>query len=328
MKKSLVALVLAALAVGGASGATAAAPKQRTGMNTKNIVQVAASDRQFSTLVSLVKKAGLAGALSKGSLTVFAPTNAAFAYLKAHDPATYKAATTDTAVLKKVLTYHVVGKKVPAGAAIAAAKKRANVTTLEGEKIALSVVGGKLKLNGSTTVVAANVMASNGVIHVINRVLVPPSLAKAPAPVNSILQLAAGNPDFSTLVSLVQKAGLVPALSGAGPFTIFAPTNEAFQKLATAAPATYQAVLADPKLLTKVLTYHAVAGAIKSTQAITVAQQNGSVTSLEGEPIALSLAGGKLILDGRSTVVTADILATNGVIHVIDTVLVPPSLLG
>jgi uncharacterized surface protein with fasciclin (FAS1) repeats len=289
---------------------------------------VAASNPQFSTLVSLVKQAGLAGALSKGSLTVFAPTNAAFAYLKAHDPATYKAATTNTAVLKKVLTYHVVGKKVTAGAAIAAAKKRAKVTTLEGEKIALSVVGGKLKLNGSTTVVAPNVMASNGVIHVTNRVLVPPSLTKAPTPANSILQLAAGNPDFSTLVSLVQKAGLVQALSGAGPFTIFAPTNEAFQKLAAAAPATYQAVLADPALLTKVLTYHAVAGAIKSTQAITVAQQRGSVTSLEGEPIALSLAGGKLILGGGSTVVTADILATNGVIHVIDTVLVPPSLLG
>ena len=328
MKKSLVALVLAAVAVAGIGGSATASSQQRTGMNQKNVVQVAASNPQFSTLVSLIQKAGLAGALSKGSLTVFAPTNAAFAYLKAHDPATYKAATINRAVLKKVLTYHVVGKKVPAAAAVAAAKANAKVTTLEGEKIGLSLAGGKIKLNGSATVVAPNVAASNGVIHVINRVLVPPSLTKAPAPTNSILQLAAGNPDFSTLVSLVQRAGLVQALSGAGPFTIFAPTNEAFQKLATAAPATYQAVLADPALLTKVLTYHAVAGAIKSTQAITVAQKQGSVTSLEGEQIALSLAGGKLILDGSSTVVTADILATNGVIHVIDTVLVPPSLAG
>ena len=210
MKKSLVALVLAAFAVGGISGQRDRRAPAADRHEQKNIVQVAASNPQFSTLVSLVKKAGLAGALSKGSLTVFAPTNAAFAYLKAHDPATYKAATTNSAVLKKVLTYHVVGKKVPAGAAIAAAKQRAKVTTLEGEKIALSVVGGKLKLNGSTTVVAANVMASNGVIHVTNRVLVPPSLTKAPTPASSILQLAAGNPDFSTLVSLVQKAGLVP----------------------------------------------------------------------------------------------------------------------
>jgi transforming growth factor-beta-induced protein len=301
-------------------------------MKSKNIVQVAASKPQFSTLVSLVKKAGLAGTLSKGQFTVFAPTNAAFAYLKAHDPATYRAATTNSAVLKKVLTYHVVGKKILAPAAIAAAKANAKVTTVEGEKIALSLAGGQIKLNGSSAVVLPNVVASNGVIHVVNRVLVPPSLTKAPAPApapaQSILQLAAANPDFSTLVSLVQKAGLVEALSGAGPVTIFAPTNEAFQKLAAAAPATFAAVIADPALLTKVLTYHAVSGAIKSTQAITVAQQNGSVTSLEGEPISLSLVGGKLTLDGSSTVVTADIAATNGVIHVIDTVLVPPSLAG
>ena len=104
MKKSLTALVVAAVSVVAISGSATASSPQRTGMNDKNIVQVAASNPQFSTLVSLVKKAGLAGALSKGSLTVFAPTNAAFAYLKAHDPATYKAATTNTAVLKKVLT--------------------------------------------------------------------------------------------------------------------------------------------------------------------------------------------------------------------------------
>jgi uncharacterized surface protein with fasciclin (FAS1) repeats len=328
MKRSLVALVVAAVVVAGIGGSAAASSLQRTGTSRQNVVQVAASNPQFSTLVALVKKAGLAGALSKGSLTVFAPTNAAFAYLKAHDPATYKAATSNTAVLKKVLTYHVIGKKILAPTAIAAAKANAKVTTLEGEKVALSLVGGKIKLNGAATVVTPNVPASNGVIHVIDRVLVPPSLTKAPAPTQSILQLAAANPDFSTLVSLVQKAGLVQALSGAGPFTIFAPTNEAFQKLATAAPATYQAVLADPALLAKVLTYHVVAGAIKSTQAITVAQQNGSVTSLEGEPISLSLVGGKLTLDNSSTVVTADISATNGVIHVIDTVLVPPSVVG
>jgi len=328
MRKSVVALVFVALVVAGVGGSASALSVQRAGMSEKNIVQVAASNPQFSTLVALVKKAGLAGALSKGSLTVFAPTNAAFAYLKAHDPATYKAATGNVAVLKKVLTYHVVGKQILAPAAVAAAKANAKVPTLEGEKIALSLSGGKIKLNGAATVVTPNVMASNGVIHVINRVLVPPSLAKAPAPTQSVLQLAAGNPDFSTLVSLVQKAGLVQALSGSGPFTIFAPTNEAFQKLATAAPATYQAVLADPALLTKVLTYHAVAGAINSTQAIAVAKQGGTVASLEGEPISLSLVGGKLTLDGASTVVTADLQATNGVIHVIDTVLVPPSLAG
>jgi uncharacterized surface protein with fasciclin (FAS1) repeats len=202
------------------------------------------------------------------------------------------------------------------------------IKTLQGERIALSFSGGKIVLNGSARVVTADVNASNGVIHAIDAVLVPPSLTQAPAPTKSIVEIAVGNPEFSTLVSLVQKAGLATALSSPGPFTVFAPTNAAFEKLAKAAPATYQAVLADPALLTKVLTYHVIAGAIKSTQAISVAQQNGKVNSLEGEPISFSIKDGKLTLNGSSTVVIPDILATNGVIHVIDTVIVPPSLAG
>ena len=176
-----------------------------------------------------------------------------------------------------------------------------------------------------------DVKASNGVIHAIDAVLVPPSLLQpaAPAPTKSIVGIAGGNPNFSTLVALVQKAGLVEALSAVGRvFTVFAPTNEAFEKLAKAAPATYAAVLADPALLAKVLTYHVVAGAIKSAQATGVAQKNDTVTALEGEPISLSIKDGKLTLNGSATVLAADNLATNGVIHVIDTVIVPPSLVG
>ena len=172
-----ITLVLAAAVAALAAFAGSATPAGATAAAPGTIVQVAAANSQFSTLVSLVKKAGLAGALSKGSLTVFAPTNAAFAYLKTHDPATYKAATTNVSVLKKVLTYHVVGKKIPAPAAISAAKSNAKIATLESEKISLSLVGGKIKLDGSATVVTPNVMASNGIIHVIDRVLVPPSLA-------------------------------------------------------------------------------------------------------------------------------------------------------
>jgi uncharacterized surface protein with fasciclin (FAS1) repeats len=174
-------LSIAVLAVVAATATTAVAGSAsiaaRPAASSGTIVQVAAATPQLSTLVSLVKKAGLAGALSKGSLTVFAPTNAAFAYLKKHDPATYKSATTNVSVLKKVLTYHVVGKKIPASAATAAAKKGASIKALEGEKISLSLVKGKIKLNRSATVIQADVMASNGVVHVINRVLVPPSLS-------------------------------------------------------------------------------------------------------------------------------------------------------
>lgn len=325
MKKSIAALAVAAVAVAGFSSIAAAEPAA----GNKNIVQTAVKAGKFKTLVTLVKQAGLAGKLSApGNLTVFAPTDRAFAALKKSNPDLYAKVASDKKLLQSVLTYHVVGKRIPAAAATAAAKKNLKVKTLQGERIALSYSGGKIVLNGSARVVTADVKASNGVIHAIDAVLVPPSLTQAPAPTKSIVEIAAGNPEFSTLVSLVQKAGLVSAISSPGPFTVFAPTNAAFEKLAKAAPATYQAVLADPALLTKVLTYHVVAGAIKSTQAISVAQQNGKVNSLEGEPISLSIKDGKLTLNGSSTVVIPDILATNGVIHVIDTVIVPPSLAG
>ena len=327
MKKLGTAIVIGAAALVAATSISAASPAKTTAMGQKNIVQTAVAAGKFKTLVALVKKAGLAGTLSApGNLTVFAPTDRAFANLKKSDPALYNKVATNKKLLQSVLTYHVVGKRIPAAAATAAAKKGLKVKTVQGESIALSFKGGKIVLNGTARVVIPDVKASNGVIHAIDAVLVPPSLSQPPAPTQSIVQIASGNPDFSTLVSLVQKAGLVEAISAPGPFTVFAPTNEAFAKLAKAAPATYAAVLADPALLAKVLTYHVVAGDIKSAQAIAVAQQNGTVKPLEGEPISLSLKDGKLTLNGSATVVTADILATNGVIHVIDTVIVPPSL--
>ena len=327
MKKLGTTIVISAAALAAATSISAASPAKTTAMAQKNIVQTAVAAGKFKTLGALVKKAGLAGTLSApGNLTVFAPTDRAFANLKKSNPALYNKVATDKKLLRSVLTYHVVGKRIRAAAAIAAAKKGQKVKTVQGESIGLSFRGGKIVLNGRARVVIPDVKASNGVIHAVDAVLVPPSLLQPPAPTQSIVQIASGNPDFSTLVSLVQKAGLVEAISARGPFTVFAPTNEAFAKLAKTAPATYAAVLADPALLAKVLTYHVVAGDIKSTQAIAAAQQNGTVKTLEGESIALSLKDGKLTLNGSATVVAADILATNGVIHVIDTVIVPPSL--
>ena len=327
MKKLGTAIVIGAAALAAITPISAASPAQTTATGQKNIVQTAAAAGKFKTLGALVKKAGLAGKLSApGNLTVFAPTDRAFANLKKSDPAFYNKVATNKKLLQSVLTYHVVGKRIPAAAATAGAKKGLKVKTAQGESIALSFKGGRIVLNGTARVVIPDVKASNGVIHAINAVLVPPSLSQPPAPTQSIVQIASGNPNFSTLVSLVQKAVLAEAISAPGPFTVFAPTNEAFAKLAKAAPATYAAVLADPALLAKVLTYHVVAGDIKSAQAIAVARQNGTVKPLEGEAISLSLKDGKLTLNGSATVVTADILATNGVIHVIDTVIVPPSL--
>jgi uncharacterized surface protein with fasciclin (FAS1) repeats len=138
--------------------------------SNQTIPQIAASSPQFSTLVSLLKKAGLVGALNKGSYTVFAPTNAAFAKLP---KATLDAVGKDPALLKKVLTYHVVKGKAPASTVVTLNGK--TVKTLAGPTVKVSIRGGKVYLNGSSQVTKTDVMAKNGVIHVINRVLVPAS---------------------------------------------------------------------------------------------------------------------------------------------------------
>jgi uncharacterized surface protein with fasciclin (FAS1) repeats len=165
--RSLLA-VLGATVVAAAAIAAPALGSPATGQ--KDIAQVAASSPQFSTLVSLLKKAGLVGALEKGNYTVFAPTNAAFAKLP---KSTLAAVGKNPALLKKVLTYHVVKGKAPAAKVVTLNGK--SVKTLEGQSVKISIRGGKVYLNGSTQVTKTDVKASNGVIHVINRVLIPAS---------------------------------------------------------------------------------------------------------------------------------------------------------
>ena len=167
MRTALVTLgatVFAAAAIVGPVSAAPATSPQR------DIAQVASSSPQFTTLVSLLKKAGLVGALKQGSYTVFAPTNAAFAKLP---KSTLDAVGKDPALLKAVLTYHVVKGKAPAAKVVTLNGK--SVKTLGGQGVKVSIRGGKVYLNGSSQVTKTDVMASNGVIHVINRVLVPKS---------------------------------------------------------------------------------------------------------------------------------------------------------
>lgn len=175
MHKRIAPLLAVVLGAGLLSSAAPAAPAERAA-GPKTIVGVAAGDKRFTTLVALVTQAGLVKTLSaKGPYTVFAPTNAAFAKLKKTAPATYAAVTADKKLLTTVLTYHVLANRVPSTAAVAAAKKNASVKTVQGEKIALSIKGGKLVLNGNSRVIVADVKTSNGIIHAIDTVLVPPS---------------------------------------------------------------------------------------------------------------------------------------------------------
>ena len=164
--RTLVTSVGASLAIAVALAAPAAgSPAAST---NKDIAQIAASSPQFTTLVSLLKKAGLVGALEKGTYTVFAPTNAAFAKLP---KSTLAAVGKNPALLKKVLTYHVVKGKVPASKVV----KLTSAKTVNGASVKIAVRGGKVYLNGNTRVTKTDIKASNGIIHVINKVLLPPS---------------------------------------------------------------------------------------------------------------------------------------------------------
>ena len=141
---------------------------------------------------------------------------------------------------------------------------------------------------------------------------------EAVAETNTIVDIAVGNEDFSTLVTALQEAGLVDTLSGEGPFTVFAPTDEAFAALPEGLLDT---VLADQELLTSILTYHVVPGAVLAADVVTL----DSATTVQGEDVQITVDGDTVMVDA-ATVVTTDIEASNGVIHVIDSVLLPPSV--
>ncbi|MGF1582218.1 MAG: fasciclin domain-containing protein [Gemmataceae bacterium] len=145
------------------------------------------------------------------------------------------------------------------------------------------------------------------------------SVAHAGGKKKSIAGLAVGTKSLSTLVVAVKKAGLVKVLAKKGPFTVFAPTNDAFKKI----PAEkLKAILKNKKLLTKILTYHVVPGTVTAKQVVKLSE----ATTVQGEKISIEVKDGKVVLNGNSTVVATDIEARNGVVHVIDTVILPPSL--
>jgi transforming growth factor-beta-induced protein len=257
-----------------------------------NLVELAVADGRFTSLVAAVKKAGLVETLSgPGPLTVFAPTDAAFTAALAALGKTLDTLTADE--LKPILTYHVLS-----GAVRSTDLKAGPVKTVSGFSAFVSTTGGA-KING-VSVVTADIAAKNGVIHVIDKVLLPPNLVQAAT--------LAG--DFSTLIGAVTSAGLAETLSKADAnLTVFAPDNAAFAKL-SAVPS--------GDALKNVLLYHVVSGKVLSTDL-----KAGMVpTLLTGKSVTVDLSAGVRI--NASKVVAADIVTTNGVIHVIDTVLIPP----
>ena len=281
-----------------------------------SIVDVAADNGSFETLLAAVDAAGLTSTLDDedASLTLFAPTDAAFAALP---EGTVDALLADPDTLAAILTYHVVAGSVDSQTAQTLAGTA--VETVNGAKVALTIREDAYLYVNEAKVEIYDVEAANGVIHVIDTVLLPPEPDTSAADM-TIVEIASANEDFETLVSAVTAADLVGTLGNPDAMlTVFAPTDDAFAMLGDLG---LDYLTADLDLLTNTLLYHVIDGAVDSIDA--AAAYNQSVTMINGDPAAVTIDDGMLMIGG-ATVVTKDIVASNGIIHVIDAVLMPPS---
>jgi len=288
-------------------------------MEEKSIVDIAVEDGRFTTLVAAVQAAGLAETLSgEGEFTVFAPTDDAFAALP---EGTVESLLEDPeGALKDILLYHVVGSAVPAETVVTLD----SADTLQGEAVSIAVVDGEVVLNDSAKVIIPDIEASNGIIHVIDAVILPPSMTEAAAEdemdAKSIAEIAAEDGRFTTLVAAVEAAGLAETLSGEGEFTVFAPTDDAFAALPEG---TVESLLEDPEgALKDILLYHVLSQVVPAADVVNYE----GVQTIEGENIAIAVVDGDVVLNDSAKVVLTDIAASNGIIHVIDAVLLPPSI--
>jgi uncharacterized surface protein with fasciclin (FAS1) repeats len=269
-------------------------------MADKDIVDIAAEDGRFTTLVAAVQAAGLVDALKgEGPLTVFAPTDDAFAALP---EGTVEALLADIPALTNILLYHVVEGKVMASDVV----ELSQAQTLQGQYLDISVEDGKVMVDGAQ-VILTDIEASNGVIHVIDAVLLPET--------RDIVDIAAEDGRFTTLVAAVQAAGLVDALKADGPLTVFAPTDDAFAKLPAG---TVDSLLADIPTLTDILLYHVVEGKVMASDVVGLSE----AMTLQGSAAPITVQDGAVYIAGAQVILT-DIEASNGVIHVIDTVMIP-----
>jgi uncharacterized surface protein with fasciclin (FAS1) repeats len=270
------------------------------------VVDVIVNSPEHDTLEAAVIAAELADDLSgPGPFTVFAPTDAAFAALPSGTIETLLADPTGT--LSQILLYHVAG----AGVLSTTLSDGQTITTLLGENITVTIGMNGVMINNAMVTVA-DIVADNGVVHVIDAVLLPPS----PQPTTTVVDVIVNSDVHNTLEAAVVAAGLVETLSGTGPFTVFAPTDAAFAALPAG---TVETLLADPTgALTQILLYHVV-----GAQALSTDLTNGqTVVTLQEQTVTVTInADGVFINNAQVTV--ADIVTDNGVIHVIDAVLVP-----
>ncbi len=275
--------------------------------NDKNIVEIAQGTGSLSTLVDALVAADLTEALSgEGPFTVFAPSNDAFAKL---DPDVLNNIISTPSLLTSLLQYHV------AGAALTSDRLNGTVQTLLSGQTLEAVNAGGVTINGTSNVTTSDVLASNGVIHVIDEVLIPEDFYA-----QTLAQIVAGSPDHTILLSALAKpelAGLLEAANNpTADLTVFAPTDAAFT--AVLGVLGKESIDDIPvALLNEIVSYHILGSAVNANQLT-----NGDVeTILPGESVTVDLTDGVKI--NNANVTAADLKAVNGVAHVVDAVLLP-----
>ena len=277
------------------------------------ITTIVSNSPDFTILKAAVVKAGLAATLDgTGPFTVFAPTDDAFA-ASGITMATVNSLSADA--LKGILLYHTLAAKIVA--ADVPAGPNAQVTTVGGKEVFVTKNSNGVFVNG-VNVIKADILASNGVIHAISRVLMPPT--------GNIVEVAQGNPALSYLVAAVLRASqggtnVASVLSGAGPYTVFAPTNDAFMAAGFANVSDINNAASDA--LTSILTYHVIQGRIFSSDLT----NNSMPMTLNGGKVTIGLTGGATVKGNGNTaaskIIITNIVTTNGVVHVLDGVLLP-----
>ena len=296
-------------------------PPADKGEPTMNIVETAVAAGNFTTLVAALQAANLDSALADETktYTVFAPTDAAFALIGTE---TIAALLADTDALTSILLQHVIDSEVSSVRAYSLNGMTAK--TLSGAEITIAInsIADSLMFGGANITVK-DIYTTNGVIHVIDMVVVGD--VEVPTPTNSIVDVAAENGSFTTLVTALQTTGLDTVLADLeGEFTVFAPTDAAFALLGEE---TINALLADPDALANILLYHVVSGAtVLQDAAVTIAQSDNKMVTMANEQMStLSLSGSALFIN-KSAVSAANVMADNGVIHVVDQVILPPTV--
>ncbi len=271
------------------------------------IADNAVANPAFTSLVAALQKANLVSALADTTkkFTVFAPTNDAFTALLTSLGVSLSDLSAGT--LSPILLYHVLSGFIPA--AQVTAGYFPTLSTAFGKNVVVQVaVGSGVVLNNSSNLIATDVVATNGIIHVIDKVLLPPT----------VVDLATQNSIFSTLVLAVVKADLATTLAGAGPFTVFAPTNDAFTALFASLNVSGIDALTKAQL-TPILLAHVVSGNVQSGDLM-----SGTVPTLNSaKSLSVAVSSGAVTINGNINVILANVQGSNGVVHVINKVIVP-----